>query len=151
MQQEFINVAAHELRTPVQPILSIVGVLRSTKGNIDKDKLDNSIDVIDRNAKRLKRLTEDLLDATKIECQSLQLNKEVLNLNELISSAIQDIKNQIEDRSVRVWYEPKREDIIFLEAVTLLNSRRDTVELYLSVPRRKKDMTMIIRMLLLCA
>ena len=116
MQQEFINVAAHELRTPVQPILSIVGVLRSTIGNIDKDKLDNSIDVIDRNAKRLKRLTEDLLDATKIECQSLQLNKEVLNLNELISSAIQDIKNQIEDRSVRVWYEPKREDIIFLEA-----------------------------------
>ena len=98
MQQEFINVAAHELRTPVQPILSIVGVLRSTKGNIDKDKLDNSIDLIDRNAKRLKRLTEDLLDATKIESQSLKLNKEVLNLNELISSAIQDIKNQIEDK-----------------------------------------------------
>ncbi|MGB7956623.1 MAG: ATP-binding protein, partial [Candidatus Nitrosopolaris sp.] len=116
MQQEFINVAAHELRTPVQPILSIVGVLRSTKGNIDKDKLDNSIDLIDRNAKRLKRLTEDLLDATKIESQSLKLNKEVLNLSELISSAIQDIKNQIEDRSVRVLYEPKREDIIFLEA-----------------------------------
>ena len=116
MQQEFINVAAHELRTPVQPILSIVGVLRSTKGNIDKDKLDNSIILIDRNAKRLKRLTEDLLDATKIESQSLKLNKEVLNLSELISSAIQDIKNQIEDRSVQVWYEPKREDIIFLEA-----------------------------------
>ena len=116
MQQEFINVAAHELRTPVQPILSIVGVLRSTKGNIDKDKLDNSIILIDRNAKRLKRLTEDLLDATKIESQSLKLNKEVLSLGELISSAIQDIKNQIEDRSVQVWYEPKREDIIFLEA-----------------------------------
>ncbi|MRN61797.1 MAG: hypothetical protein FIO03_07105, partial [Nitrosopumilales archaeon] len=46
----------------------------------------------------------------------LKLNKEVLNLGELISSAIQDIKNQIEDRSVQVWYEPKREDIIFLEA-----------------------------------
>jgi len=116
MQQEFINVAAHELRTPVQPILSIVGLLRSTKGHIDKDKLDNSIDLIDRNAKRLKRLAEDLLDATKIESQSLKLNKEVLNLGELISSAIQDIKNQIEDRSVQVWYEPKREDIIFLEA-----------------------------------
>ena len=116
MQQEFINVAAHELRTPVQPILSIVGVLRSTKGNIDRDKLDNSIDLIDRNAKRLKRLTEDLLDATKIESQSLKLNKEVLNLDELISSAIQDTKNQIENRSVRVRYEPKNEDIIFLEA-----------------------------------
>ena len=115
MQQEFINVAAHELRTPVQPILSIVGVLRSTKGHIDKDKLDNSIDLIDRNAKRLKRLTEDLLDATKIESESLKLNKEVLNLGEVILSAIQDIKNQIEDRSVHVSYTP-REDIILLEA-----------------------------------
>jgi two-component system sensor histidine kinase VicK len=115
MQQEFINVAAHELRTPVQPILSIVGVLRSTKGHIDKDKLDNSIDLIARNANRLKRLTEDLLDATKIESQSLKLNKEVLNLGEVILSAIQDIKNQIEDRSVHVSYTP-REDIILLEA-----------------------------------
>ena len=81
MQQEFINIAAHELRTPIQPILALTEVVRS---KIKDTELGELLDVVNRNAKRLLRLTEDLLDVTGIESQSLRLKKERLKLNEII-------------------------------------------------------------------
>jgi signal transduction histidine kinase len=88
MQKEFINIAAHELRTPIQPIIGLSEVvIRNTK-DMGQAKL---LEVINRNAKRLHRLTEDILDVTKIESQSLNLNKEQFNLNEVITNAIEDI------------------------------------------------------------
>src|SRR5437764_7559749 len=74
MKKEFINMAAHELRTPVQPILGLSDVLISKKGDIEQYK--DLLDAIIRNAKRLLRLTEDILDVTKIESQSVQLRKQ---------------------------------------------------------------------------
>jgi two-component system sensor histidine kinase VicK len=88
MQKEFINIAAHELRTPIQPIIGLSEVvLRNTK-DAEQAKL---LEVIRRNAKRLQRLTEDILDVTKIESQSLNLKKEQFDLIEVITNAIDDI------------------------------------------------------------
>jgi light-regulated signal transduction histidine kinase (bacteriophytochrome) len=88
MQKEFIDIAAHELRTPIQPIIGLSEVvLRNTK-DMQQTKL---LEVINRNAKRLHRLTEDILDVTKIESQSLNLKKEYFNLNDIITDAIDDI------------------------------------------------------------
>src|SRR5215208_1422218 len=92
VQKEFINVAAHELRTPIQPILGLSEVLQSKIKNKDEREL---IDVITRNAKRLHRLTEDILDVSKIESQSLQLQKEKFNLNEVIMSVLADYGSAI--------------------------------------------------------
>jgi signal transduction histidine kinase len=82
LQKEFINIAAHELRTPIQPIIGLSEFIRSKKGNIEQ--YAELIDVIIRNGKRLKRLTEDILDVSKIESQSLQLRKEKFELKDLI-------------------------------------------------------------------
>lgn len=91
MQQEFINIAAHELRTPIQPIISTVGLLRSADyAMISRDELNNSINMIARNATRLKQLSEDILDVTKIESQTLNLRKEVYDLNELVQDSIEE-------------------------------------------------------------
>ena len=88
MQREFINIAAHELRTPVQPILGLIEILFSKKGNIESYK--GFLDTIFRNTKRLQRLTEDILDITRIESQTLKLNKTRFNLNEVIVNCIHD-------------------------------------------------------------
>jgi nitrogen-specific signal transduction histidine kinase len=97
MQQEFINVAAHELRTPIQPILSTVGLLSSAKqAMITREELNDSISMIARNATRLKQLSEDILDVTKIESQSLNLRKEVCDLNDIVQDSIEEYKrNQV--------------------------------------------------------
>lgn len=107
MQKEFINVAAHELRTPVQPILGLSEVLLSKKGNIE-DYFD-LVSAINRNAKRLQHLTEDILDVTRIESHTLILHKEEVDVCEKISNVIDDIKDQISDpgKLRMVFYQPK--------------------------------------------
>ena len=94
MQEEFINIAAHELRTPIQPIIGLSEVLRyrKTEGQLQQNKI---LDVIIRNAKRLRNLSEDILDVTRIESNSLLLNKEKFDLNQLILNAIADSRNYI--------------------------------------------------------
>jgi signal transduction histidine kinase len=88
MQKEFINIAAHELRTPIQPILGLSDILRSKIKDSEQLEL---LDVIVRNANRLRRLTNDILDVTKIESHTLKLNKERFNLNDVLTNAINDI------------------------------------------------------------
>jgi signal transduction histidine kinase len=119
MKDEFINVAAHELRTPVQPILVLSKIVRPKVG----DKESGYMDAIIRNAKRLQQLTENILDVTKIESQSLKLNKERFNLNDVITNTIDDMilnrefKNKKNDDDniddIKLLYEPKD---IFVEA-----------------------------------
>src|ERR687889_566934 len=104
MQNEFINIAAHELRTPIQPILSITEVLRH---KIKDNEQLTLIDVISRNAKRLRRLTEDILDVTRIESKSLKLHKEQFNLNDVIVNTIDDIK-------INRYFNNKKNDIKIL-------------------------------------
>ena len=118
MKDEFINVAAHELRTPIQPILGLSELVRC-KLKVEDRELIRFLDIITRNAKRLQRLTEDILDVTKIESHSLKLNKERFNLSDLISSIIEDYRNHIkkDNIAVKLLYEPNNKDnIIFVEA-----------------------------------
>jgi two-component system sensor histidine kinase VicK len=91
MQKEFINIAAHELRTPIQPILSLSELLRS-KISDNNDEQKELLDTIIRNAKRLQRLADDILDVTKIESQSLQLKKERFNITQMILNALADYR-----------------------------------------------------------
>ena len=100
MQKEFINVAAHELRTPIVPILGLSEILRSrtikdTSSSRKKQDLE-MLDIVIRNAGRLSRLTEDILDITKIESQSLRLKKELIDLNDAIFITVEEFKGQID-------------------------------------------------------
>jgi len=113
MQKEFIDVAAHELRTPIQPILGLTGILRSSNMR-DKTsaavKQEEMLDIIMRNAKRLQRLADDILDVTKIESKSLNLKKEFFNLNDVITNNIDDIITNIANNGqidlIKLLYQP---------------------------------------------
>jgi signal transduction histidine kinase len=111
MKNEFINVAAHELRTPIQPILGLTEVLRSKIK--DRQQLE-FLDITIRNARRLQRLTEDILDVTKIGSQSLNLKDESFNLNDIITNIIDDVttnlvsskKNHLQRNVIKLLYAP---------------------------------------------
>lgn len=117
MQKEFINTAAHELRTPVQPILGMAELIELSfeggKGKIEISKDD--IEIILRNAKRLERLSSDVLETARIESRSLRLNKERFSLKEVISSSIRDTENQIVDRDITIWYNPKKDIVVYAD------------------------------------
>ncbi|HEY6588091.1 MAG TPA: ATP-binding protein [Nitrososphaeraceae archaeon] len=114
MQKEFLNIAAHELRTPIQPILGLTEAMYS---KINDKKQLVILEVIIRNAKRLKRLTDNLLDITKIESQSLLLKKEKLNLNILIAEVLKDYVNkQKNQQKIEIVYDFKHKEDINIEA-----------------------------------
>jgi two-component system, OmpR family, sensor histidine kinase VicK len=110
IQKEFIDIAAHELRTPIQPIIAITEILYSQNKNEDYQEL---LGVVLRNAKRLKRLTEDLLDVAKIESNTLKLNKEMFNLEEVISGIIAQYKTDIKeiDNTIDLKFLPEEKDL----------------------------------------
>ena len=107
MQKEFINVAAHELRTPIQPILGLSQIIQS---NVMDENLRSQVKVIERNAKRLQGLTNDILDVTRIESHTLKLNKGKFNLNDVITNCINDVIINNNGKNVKLSYEPR--DII---------------------------------------
>jgi two-component system, OmpR family, sensor histidine kinase VicK len=92
MQKEFINIAAHELRNPIQPIIGLSEVLRSRTRNTDEHEF---LDAIIRSAKRLKRLTENILNLAQIENHSPKLNKERFDLSALITNILKEYRNQL--------------------------------------------------------
>ncbi|MGA7369512.1 MAG: HAMP domain-containing sensor histidine kinase [Nitrososphaeraceae archaeon] len=107
MQKEFINVAAHELRTPIMPILGeaqyIERQFMTSKSLVAVD--NEQVESIMRNARRLVRLASDILDVTRIESKSLRLNKEPFDLDLVIHSVLEDTKNALkadEERSNQV-------------------------------------------------
>ena len=121
MQKEFINVAAHELRTPIQPILGLSEILRSRLSKGQEWQGRDLLDIIIRNAKRLQRLAEDILDVTRIESQSLKLKKELFDLNQIASQSVEDHRNQItsshwdstdNDKRISLVFVPNNEEIL---------------------------------------
>ncbi len=108
MQQEFINIASHEMKTPTQAILGYSSLIQR-----HPERREEMLEAIARNATRLQRLTNDILDVTRIETQSLKLNIERVNLNELISNVIEDQTNQIEktNKDIKISHEPQDQTI----------------------------------------
>jgi signal transduction histidine kinase len=150
MQRDFINIAAHEFRTPIQPILGLTDALRSKIKDTEKQEI---LDVVIRNARRLQRLTEDILDVTRIESHTLELQKKRFNIKNILSNLIQDYRSQIErknnnEQDLKILYE-SNDDAIFVHADTeritqvvsnlINNSLKFTKSGKISVSAEKKD------------
>jgi signal transduction histidine kinase len=112
MQKEFINIASHEIKTPLQAILSASQLLQ-----MYPERQKKFASAIQRNAIRLQRLSNDILDVAKIESRSLKLNKELFDLNELISNIVEDYKTIIikDKHSVKLYFKPSNY-ALFVEA-----------------------------------
>lgn len=100
---EFIQIAAHELKNPIQPILSLsqhvrVNLEQEYKRRMSKDEILSILDVVIRNAKKLHQLSDDILDIGKIETNSLYLHKEIFDLKELLQGLVNDFKSQVQQQ-----------------------------------------------------
>jgi signal transduction histidine kinase len=116
IQKEFINVAAHELRTPIQPILGLSGILCS---NLKDSSQQEMMEIVMRNAKSLQRLSQDILDVSKIESRLMSLSKSKIDLTEKINTVMNDIKNAPANESkegrVKIIFEPKQPLIVLAD------------------------------------
>jgi len=109
MQKEFINIASHEIKTPIQAILTFSQLLQ-----IYPERQKEFTQAINRNSIRLQRLSNDILDVAKIESGALTLNKELININEVISNIIDDYRSLIVNKNykVKLYFKPFKESLL---------------------------------------
>jgi signal transduction histidine kinase len=151
MQREFINIAAHELRTPIQPILGLSEIASSKIKNQDPE-LYKLLETIFRNAKRLSRLTEDILDVAKIESQSLKLHKQNCNLKDIIVNVFEDYNIKRQQKNLNLLYHCNEDIIIEADKMRLTqvisnllnNSIKFTKEGEISVNVERDDIAHLI-------
>ncbi|MGA8083825.1 MAG: histidine kinase dimerization/phospho-acceptor domain-containing protein, partial [Candidatus Nitrosopolaris sp.] len=97
-QREFVSLAAHELRSPILPILGTLELIEYEFEESDKKEITlkkEHFERLVRNTKRLERLASEILDVTKIDDQSLRLNKTYFNLKEIVTDIVQDHRRQL--------------------------------------------------------
>ncbi len=113
LQDEFINIASHEIKTPIQALLTYAELLQS-----EPTKNESYVDAIQRNALRLKLLTNNLLDLTKIQNKTLVIRKDRFDLSEVIYLLVEDFRNQT--KSINSHYPVElsfvRHDPVFVRA-----------------------------------
>ena len=114
LQQEFLNITAHELRTPTQSIMGYVEMIKAFP-----ERTSTYLQPIERNTQRLYRLIQDILDITKIESGRLKLERTTFDMNEKINNVIRDLtpkKNPNDDNStnqnVMFIFQPTKEPIM---------------------------------------
>jgi signal transduction histidine kinase len=111
MQNEFMNIASHEMKTPTQAILGYAELLQS-----HPERREEMIQAIQRNAIRLQKLTSDILDVARIESRTLKLDKEKFDINKKIANVIEDVEKQISDSNkLKILFTEPRE-AIFVDA-----------------------------------
>jgi signal transduction histidine kinase len=135
MQKEFINIAAHELRTPIMPIMGVTDLIKerfeeadqNSNSNINNNINNNNnnnydnheltitkeeLGMIVRNCERLQHLAEDVLTTARIESKSLRLQKERFNLNQAVQEVLSDLEINVQDNynigrnNLQLLYEP---------------------------------------------
>ena len=94
MQREFINVAAHELRTPIQSVLGYTELLLEDETD---DRKKQALIRILHQSERLRKLASDILDVARIEGKTFRLTIKPLNLNSAIANIIKDYVNRLEN------------------------------------------------------
>jgi signal transduction histidine kinase len=114
LQKEFINIAAHELRTPITPILITLHLAsQGDKGDGSVILTRDQYDIITRNAKRLEKLASDILQVTRIEGQRLELQKEAVDLNKKIADVLVDTKGFVPaGKNIEFVFNPSKESLI---------------------------------------
>jgi signal transduction histidine kinase len=160
LQKEFINIAAHELRTPITPILTSIEAVERVKDSEGKEVIvlaEEYYHMILRNVKRLERLSSDILQAARIESGTFRLGKEKFDLGRLVSNVIADASKSRPDskKAIQIVFEPGHDGDLVIEAdqmklyqvVTNLvqNAIRFTTEGKIAVITERSDGSVVVR------
>lgn len=111
---ELITNVSHDLKTPLTSIINYVNLLKSTQQTDPKAR--EYLEVLDRKSQRLKKLTEDLVEASKASTGALSVNREKIGMNQLLSQALGEYEEKLEERRLTVvCSEPEGESYVYAD------------------------------------
>jgi signal transduction histidine kinase len=126
LQKDFINMAAHELRNPIQPIIGFSELLYSKIVNQEQRRL---LDEVILNARRLERLARIMLDVTRIENKSLVLTKEIVDIGKLVREIVESYNRKLEEKNTESKVENTKELILMNEGIKNINATIDKLRI----------------------
>ena len=100
LKTELITNVSHDIKTPLTSIINYVDLLK--KEEIENDKIKEYIEILDKKSQRLKKLTEDLIEASKVSSGSVKLNIESINIKELFNQCIGEFKDKFEEKNLKI-------------------------------------------------
>ena len=109
LKTELITNVSHDIKTPLTSIINYVDLLK--KENIKEEKIKEYINILDNKAQRLKKLTEDLIEASKVSSGNVKLNVENINLKELINQLIGEFKDKFEKNNLKIEINMPNENV----------------------------------------
>ena len=109
LKTELITNVSHDIKTPLTSIINYVDLLK--KEEIPNEKIKEYIDILDKKSYRLKKLTEDLVEASKVSSGNVKLNMEEINLKELIHQSIGEFKDRLEGKNLKIEMSMPEDDI----------------------------------------
>ena len=112
LKTELITNVSHDIKTPLTSIINYVDLLK--KENIKEEKIKEYINILDNKAQRLKKLTEDLIEASKVSSGNVKLNVENINLKELINQLIGEFKDKFEKNNLKIEINMPNENVNIL-------------------------------------
>ena len=112
LKTELITNVSHDIKTPLTSIINYVDLLK--KENIEEEKIKEYINILDNKAQRLKKLTEDLIEASKVSSGNVKLNVENINLKELINQLIGEFKDKFEKNNLKIEINMPNENVNIL-------------------------------------
>ena len=113
LKTELITNVSHDIKTPLTSIINYVDLLKQE--NIQNDKVKEYIEVLDNKSQRLKKLIEDLVEASKASSGNIKINKEVLNVKELLNQVTGEFKDKFNKRGLNVIAKVP-EEIVYIKA-----------------------------------
>ncbi len=109
LKTELITNVSHDIKTPLTSIINYVDLLK--KENIQDEKVKEYIKILDQKSQRLKKLTEDLVEASKVSSGNVKLNIESIDIKELFNQTIGEFKDRFEAKDLKIEVQMPSEDI----------------------------------------
>ena len=110
LKAELITNVSHDIKTPLTSIINYVDLLKNE--NIESEKAKEYIEILDNKSQRLKKLIQDLVEASKASSGNIKLNLENLSLSELINQSIGEFEDKFEEKKLSIIKNIPEKDII---------------------------------------
>ena len=109
LKTELITNVSHDIKTPLTSIINYVDLLK--KEDINNATIEQYIAILDKKSQRLKKLIEDLVEASKVSSGNVKLNLETINLKELINQAIGEFEDKFKEKELKIDLDITNEDV----------------------------------------
>ncbi len=110
LKTELITNVSHDIKTPLTSIINYVDLLK--KEEINNAQIEQYIAVLDKKSQRLKKLIEDLVEASKVSSGNVKLNMEVINLKELLNQTIGEFEDKLDKKNLKIEMDLPNENVL---------------------------------------